>query len=550
MKPSIKKCLALVCAVCMVASITACGEGKSNTSTSENSNSGNSNVSSVTSTPLTQGTAKNKTVANNSSQKLAATNKSLNAKSIYSEVTYVPQMFYGCYALDGGYEFPCSSETLDLYRQEMEYWAPSNVCSDLEQDLTKIPFRIDAGPCTLANKITNVTDRYWMCMYFQSSQGHVANVMGAYRISGNTLTFTPLKNYNYDEETNNVTYELSDNTIEYTFSFSGPNITLSLGEQSVTITARGLSGEYDNLIVNNYISTKSQTIGEIEQFDIYSSGKEASEEASGEADEEISTKEQHFSIYLNDNEVVNNAVCEFSDDGLFTFSWKDSNGNTKSYQYAYFFCENDGLVLTDGNTNYFYNDSYSMRNKSILSNSITSSDISKLDEIDEEELKIIVEKRTNLLDELQKAFEKENINVNIDKDTGEIMLDSTILFGYDESDLSGDGKKFLNKFLKAYSSVILKDDYKGFVSKIMVEGHTDSTGDYDYNKKLSQNRANNVKNYCLSDNTGLDSKVITDLSKLMQAVGRASDEPVLDKDGKEDEDASRRVSFRFTINLD
>lgn len=547
MKPSIKKCLALVCAVCMVASITACGEGGANTSTSGN---GNGDVSSVASTPLTQGTAEDKTVANNSNEKPAITSKSLNAKSIYSKVTYVPQMFYGCYALDGGYEFPCSSETLDLYRQEIEYWAPSNVCSDLEQDLTKIPFRIDAGPCTLANKITNATDRYWMCMYFQSAQGHVANVMGAYRISGNTLTFTPLKNYNYDEETNNVTYELSDNTIEYTFSFSGPNITLSLGEQSVTITARGLSSEYDNLIVNNYISTKSQTIGEIEQFDIYSSGEEASEEASGETDEEIGTKEQHFSIYLNDNEVVNNAVCEFSDDGFFTFSWKDSNGNTKSYQYAYFFCENDGLVLTDGNTNYFYNDSYSMRNKSILSNSITSSDISKLDEIDEEELKIIVEKRTNLLDELQKAFEKENINVNIDKDTGEIMLDSTILFGYDESDLSGDGKKFLNKFLKAYSSVILKDDYKGFVSKIMVEGHTDSTGDYDYNKKLSQNRANNVKNYCLSDNTGLDSKVITDLSKLMQAVGRASDEPVLDKDGKEDEDASRRVSFRFTINLD
>ena len=532
MKSKIKKCLALVCAICMIASITACKDGQA-----EPGKNGNEDVSGV-STPLTQGTAENKIVANNSEENPKTSNESSNIKSIYDKVTYVPQMFYGCYALDGGYEFPCSSETLDLYRQEIEYWAPSNVCSDLEQDVTKIPFRIDAGPCTLSNKITNATDRYWMCMYFQSADGHVANVMGAYRVSGKTLTFTPLKSYNYDENSNNVTYELSDNNIEYTFSFSGPNITLSQGEQSVTMTARGLSSEYNSLIVNNYISTNSKTIGEIEQFDIYSSYEEEGE------------KEQHFSIYLNDNEVVDNAVGEFSDDGLFTFSWKDNDGNTKSYRYAYFFCENDGLVLSDGSTNYFYNDSYSMRNKNILSNSITSSDISKLDEIDEEELKIIVEKRTNLLEELQKAFEKENIDVDIDKNTGEIMLDSTILFGYDESNLSGNGKKFLNKFLKAYSSVILKDDYKGFVSKILVEGHTDSTGDYEYNKKLSQNRANNVKSYCLSDNTGLDSKVITDLSKLMQAVGRASDELVLDKNGNEDKDASRRVSFRFTINLD
>lgn len=519
MKMSIKKCLALVCAVCMASSITACADSEANAD--------------EINAALLQGTAEIKTVANNSEDKPAAVSKTLNAKSIYDKVTYVPQMFYGCYALDGGYEFPCSSETLNLYRQQIEYWEPSNMCSDLEQDITKIPFRIDAGPCTLSDKITNSTDHYWMCMYFQSAEGHVANVMGAYKVSGKTLSFTPLKKYSYDEKTSKVTYELSNNTINYNFSFSGPNITLSLGEQSITMTARGLSSEYDNLIVNNYISTQSKGIDEIEQFDIYTSDEET----------------QHFSIYLKDNEVINNAVGEFSDNGLFTFSW-DDNGSTKSYQYAYFFCENDGLVLTDGSTNYFYNDSYSMRNKSILSNSITSSDISKLDEIDEEELKIIVEKRTNLLDELHKAFEKENIRVDINKDTGEIMLDSTILFGYDKSDLSSEGKQFLNKFLRAYSSVILKDDYKGFVSKILVEGHTDSTGDYDYNKKLSQSRADNVKNYCLSSNTGLKAQVITDLSKLMQAKGLASDQLIMGKDGKEDESASRRVSFRFTINLD
>ena len=190
-----------------------------------------------------------------------------------------------------------------------------------------------------------------------------------------------------------------------------------------------------------------------------------------------------------------------------------------------------------------------MHNQALLGSSVTTKEAEKLADLDEQQIAVIVEKRTNLLTDLQSAFEKANINVKVDKESGEIMLDSTILFGYDSSQLSDDGKKFLNKFLKAYSSVILGENYKGFVSKILVEGHTDSSGTYEYNKTLSQSRADNVKEYCLSSSTGLNKEMIKQLSGLMQSVGRSSDELIVDKKGKEDAKASRRVTFRFTINL-
>ena len=62
-------------------------------------------------------------------------------------------------------------------------------------------------------------------------------------------------------------------------------------------------------------------------------------------------------------------------------------------------------------------------------------------------------------------------------------------------------------------------------------------------------RADNVKEYCLSTDTGLNKDMRKQLSGLLQSVGRSSDELIVDKNGKEDEKASRRVTFRFTINL-
>lgn len=534
MKQYAKKCIAATCILCMIASMSACVGEK----TQQTGASAISNTSSTITVDEIQTIAEDKIISSNDDKTIAAVTNKLDAKSIYSKLNYVPQMFYGCYAMDGGFDFPVGSDTINKYLEDMDYWSADNFCVDYENELTKIPFRMDAGPCTLASKLSDVTDHYWMSMYFQSESGHIETVTGAYTISGNILKFTPLKSYKEDGD--EVTYELSDKNIEYTFSFNGPDVTISFGGKSVVLTARGMASSYNHIVVNNYKSDSSDSISNIEAFDIYSSVDEYDAES----------QSQHFNLKLSNNETISNATCEFSTDGLFTFSWKNEKGNDEVYQFVYFYCENDGLVLTDGFKNYFYNDSYSMRNKDILGSSITKADEQKLGELNEEQIQIIVEKRTNLLDDLQNSLTNAGVKINIDKSSGEIMLDSTVLFGYDDSELSNDGKAFLKKFLKAYTDVILQDEYKDFVSKVMVEGHTDSSGNEDYNKKLSKSRADNVKNYCLSEQSGLDSETKASLKKLLESVGKASSEPVLDKKGKEDKEASRRVTFKFIINLD
>lgn len=106
-----------------------------------------------------------------------------------------------------------------------------------------------------------------------------------------------------------------------------------------------------------------------------------------------------------------------------------------------------------------------------------------------------------------------------------------MLFPVGEYAVSEEGKALLKSFIGVYTGVVFNEKYDGFLSKIMVEGHTDSTGDYDKNQTLSQNRADSVKTLCL------------------EYGGDYADKLIVDASGKEDQAASRRVCFRFVINL-
>ena len=104
--------------------------------------------------------------------------------------------------------------------------------------------------------------------------------------------------------------------------------------------------------------------------------------------------------------------------------------------------------------------------------------------------------------------------------------------------------------MDVYTSVVFDEKYEGFISTIQVEGHTDSTGDYDANTVLSQNRAESVRTFCLSDECGINPDYMSFLNESMVAIGYSCDKLILDSRGREDQAASRRVSFRFVINLD
>ena len=154
----------------------------------------------------------------------------------------------------------------------------------------------------------------------------------------------------------------------------------------------------------------------------------------------------------------------------------------------------------------------------------------------------IVAKKDDLLGDLVSAFETAGVNVTVNTATGEMAMDSSVLFGGDSDVLTDDGKAVLDKFVTAYTSVINNEKYNGFVSKTMVEGHVAPvSGDtYEDGLPLSESRANNVKDYCVTAGLSADA---------LQSVAYSNSRPVKDADGNVDMAASRRVSFRFMINL-
>lgn len=152
------------------------------------------------------------------------------------------------------------------------------------------------------------------------------------------------------------------------------------------------------------------------------------------------------------------------------------------------------------------------------------------------------EKKADLLADLIATFKEAGITVSVNEETGELALDSSVLFGGDSAVLTDQGKTFLDKFIKAYTSIICSDKYAGFITKTMVEGHSAPVAGvtYEGGLNLSVQRATNVMNYCLSSASGLE----------LEAIGYSNSKPVYNSDGNVDMAASRRVSFRFLINTD
>ena len=109
-----------------------------------------------------------------------------------------------------------------------------------------------------------------------------------------------------------------------------------------------------------------------------------------------------------------------------------------------------------------------------------------------------------------------------------------------------EGLAQLNRLIPVYLGVLLQDEYRDYVAEIIIEGHTDSTGSYEHNLELSQNRALNVAKYCLNMGT-LTQTQKTRLKSIITAQGRSFSDPVYDENGVEDLERSRRVEIKFRL---
>lgn len=169
--------------------------------------------------------------------------------------------------------------------------------------------------------------------------------------------------------------------------------------------------------------------------------------------------------------------------------------------------------------------------------------------VNEEQLAALKQKKTDLLNELIAAFNAEGIEVSVDLESGEMALDSSVLFGGDSAELTDAGKAFLNKFIKVYTEVAFSDKYDGFISKTMVEGHTApvSGATYESGMPLSVERATNVRDYCLSAQTGVD---VSNIAETLEPVGYSNSKPIYNSNGEVNMSACRRVSFRFMMSVE
>jgi outer membrane protein OmpA-like peptidoglycan-associated protein len=112
-----------------------------------------------------------------------------------------------------------------------------------------------------------------------------------------------------------------------------------------------------------------------------------------------------------------------------------------------------------------------------------------------------------------------------------VEFSSNVLFGFDQSNLSGEAKTNLDKLVLVLNSYADTD--------IELQGHTDSKGSDTYNQSLSEKRAKAVSGY-LSSQGIAHSRVNT--------IGYGEDVPKYENDTADGRTKNRRVEFLITAN--
>jgi outer membrane protein OmpA-like peptidoglycan-associated protein len=103
-----------------------------------------------------------------------------------------------------------------------------------------------------------------------------------------------------------------------------------------------------------------------------------------------------------------------------------------------------------------------------------------------------------------------------------------IFFDFDKFDLKDESRPELERVIE-----FLKDNPE---IKVRIEGHTDDVGTDDYNDKLSQNRANAVKQYIVS--AGIDGSRIS-------TKGFGKRQPLVKDKTEEARAMNRRVEMKI-----
>ncbi len=163
----------------------------------------------------------------------------------------------------------------------------------------------------------------------------------------------------------------------------------------------------------------------------------------------------------------------------------------------------------------------------------------------------IIGVKAEVVESLRKEFAKNNVNVDIDSQTGALALDANVMFDYNEAELTEEGKSALEQVLPIYCKVLLEEEHMPYLAEIIIDGYTDTDGDYSYNLELSQQRSLAVAQYLLDiQYEFLNDSQIKSLENYLTVNGHSMANPILDAEGNVDKDASRRVEVKFRLKDD
>lgn len=163
----------------------------------------------------------------------------------------------------------------------------------------------------------------------------------------------------------------------------------------------------------------------------------------------------------------------------------------------------------------------------------------------------IIGVKADVIEALKNEFSRNNISVDIDAQTGALTLEASVMFDYDQAELTDAGKQALEQILPIYCKVLLQDDYMKYLAEIIIDGYTDTDGDYAYNLELSQRRSLAVAQYLLDiQGEFLTADQSLDLQDYLTVNGHSMANPILDANGNVDKEASRRVEVKFRLKDD
>lgn len=146
-----------------------------------------------------------------------------------------------------------------------------------------------------------------------------------------------------------------------------------------------------------------------------------------------------------------------------------------------------------------------------------------------------------IVKEVQTALQNSGLAIQTDPRTGDMNIATDFAFESGKAVLKPEGKEILNQLIPAFAEAIFQDlstNQQEHITRLVVEGHTDSVGDYASNMQLSTARANAVIHYIDTEMADFPHKQA--LLNKMTAVGRGENDanPIPDP-------ADRRVLLRF-----